>query len=59
MRRLQPMLFETRISPHLEAVNLILDDNDTQMLDVINLQDFNHEFEFNFPSFAPVSERLQ
>lgn len=37
MRRLQPMLFTTRISPHLDAVNLVLDDNDTQMVDVIYL----------------------
>lgn len=34
MRHLQPTLFNEHISPYLEAVNLILDDNDTQMVDV-------------------------
>lgn len=34
MRRLHPALFDTHVNPHLEAVNLVLDDNNTQMLDV-------------------------
>lgn len=33
MRHLQPALFDS-ISTHLKAVNLILNDDDTQMLDV-------------------------
>lgn len=34
MRRLQPKLFEAHVSPQLDAVNLILNDEDTQMVDV-------------------------
>lgn len=39
MRRQEPELFNSRVSPFLEAVNMITDDNDTRMVDV-NIQMF-------------------